>query len=50
MELKELIKEVIDVCPKDLDIGITFEVGLMSDGRTICEQSKNRVKFSICKK
>lgn len=50
MDLKTLIKTVIESFPKELEVGITFEVGLMSDGKTINDQSKNRVKFSITNK
>jgi hypothetical protein len=50
MKLKEYIRMCVDVMPKDKDVGITFEVGLLSDGQTISEQSKNRVKFSITNK
>jgi len=48
MILSKFIKEVISSLPtEDLNIGITFELGLMADGKTINDASKNRVKFSI---
>ena len=47
MELKDFIKEVIKTLPDGKDVGITFELGLMSDGKTMNDKSKNRVKFSI---
>ena len=47
MILAELIKEVISKMPEDKNVEITFEVGLMSDGRTINDCSKNRIKFTI---
>jgi hypothetical protein len=51
MILNKFIKEVIKSLPKeDLEVGITFEVGLEADGKTINNESKNRVKFSITNK
>jgi len=50
MELKDYIKQIIEACDKDLEVGITFEVGLRNDGKTIDDESKNRVKFSITNK
>lgn len=50
MLLSEFIKEVCKSFPEELEVGITFEVGLMSDGKTINDASKNRVKFSITNK
>ena len=51
MILSDFMKEVINSLPKkDLDIGITFEVGLENDGKTINSESKNRIKFSITNK
>ena len=48
MILSKFIKEVINSLPKeDLEIGITFEVELDGNGKTINDASKNRVKFSI---
>jgi len=50
MELKELIQSVCKEIPEELDAGITFEIGLNSDGKTINQNSLNRIKFSIKRK
>lgn len=50
MLLSEFIRCVCESFPKELETEITFEVGLMSDGKTINDESKNRVKFSITNK
>ena len=50
MLISELIKTVIDEIPEYLNVGITFDIGIEADGKTINECSLNRIKFSIKKK
>ena len=47
MILSDFIKEVANSFPENLEVGITFEVGLEADGKTINDKSQNRVKFSV---